>query len=349
MDVGLILGDVHGRVSPAEHLDGLLRQVEAAQRAGITWIVMGHHYLYGEYRWLQPIPTLARLTSELDPSVRLGTFIMQVPLLHPVTLAEDLATLDLLTGGRLTVGLGAGYRPEEFTALGIPFDERFSRFEEGLDIMMKLWTQDAVTHHGRFYELNDVRPHIQPRQTPRPPLWIGAMGSKGVQRAAKWGDAWPITPEATVPRARELLTLFEDERDAQGKPQALHPIRREIVVGKTEEEAFARYESMTRERLLAYARRSLVTRDESELLNTFREVAEREALIGTPRQVENKARALASQLPVDPIIVRAQWPGMSAEAVTRYLEILGRDVVPTLREITPVERVQREGEGLENR
>ena len=58
MDVGLILGDVHRSVSPADHLDGLLRQVDAAQRAGISWIVMGHHYLYGEYRWLQPIVSL---------------------------------------------------------------------------------------------------------------------------------------------------------------------------------------------------------------------------------------------------------------------------------------------------
>ena len=341
MDVGLILGDVHRSVTPSEHLDSLLRQVEAAQRAGIRWIVMGHHYLYGEYRWLQPLPTMARLAPELDPSVRLGTFIVQAPLLHPVTLAEDIATVDLLTGGRLTVGLGAGYRPDEFVALGIPFEERFARFDECMDIIMRLWTEETVTHHGRFYELDAVTPHIQPRQSPRPPLWIGAMGPKGVQRAAKWGDAWPITPEATVPKAKELIALFEDERDRLGKPQALHPIRREIAIGASYDAAFDSYESMVKERLLAYARRSLVTRDEAEIANAFREVAEREALIGTPEQVTEKARVLASQLPVDPIIVRAQWPGMGADDVVNYLESLGEHVIPALAEIEPVKRVAR--------
>ena len=343
MDVGLILGDMHRSVSPAEHLDALLRQVEAAQRAGITYIVMGHHYLYGEYRWLQPIPTLARIAPELDPSVRVGTFIIQAPLLHPVTLAEDLATLDLLTGGRLIVGLGAGYRPDEFTALGIAFDERFARFEESVEIILRLWSEDVVSHHGRFYNFDDATPHLQPRQTPRPPLWIGAMGPQGVRRAAHLGDAWPITPEATVPKAVELLSLFENERDRLSLPQAKHPIRREIVVGASKDDAFATYESMTRERLMAYARRSLITRSEEEMATAFREVAEREALIGTPEQVIDQARELAARLPVDPIIVRAQWPGMSAEDVTAYLDSLGQHVVPALREIESVHRVDREG------
>ena len=66
MEIGVILGDVHGSLSPRDHLDALLRQVEAAQRAGMTYLTIGHHYVYGDYRWLQPIPTLARLAAELD-------------------------------------------------------------------------------------------------------------------------------------------------------------------------------------------------------------------------------------------------------------------------------------------
>ncbi len=349
MDVGLILGDVHRSVSPADHLDGLLRQVDAAQRAGISWIVMGHHYLYGEYRWLQPIPTMARLAPELDPNVRLGTFIVQVPLLHPVTLAEDLATADLLTGGRLTIGLGAGYRPDEFIALGIPFEERFARFEESVELIQRLWTEETVTHHGRFFDLESVTPHISPRQQPRPPLWIGAMGPQGVRRAARLGDAWPITPEATIDKARSLLAVYEDERDQLGLPQTLHPIRREIAIGKNYDDAFNAYESMVKERLLAYAQRSLATRNEEEIANAFREVAEREAFIGTPDDVVTKVQAMATQLPVDPLIIRAQWPGMTADDVVAYLDELGQHVVPALKAITPVDRVQRANDGADDR
>ena len=131
MQIGVILGDVHGSVSPREHLDGLLRQVEAVQRNGLTYVTIGHHYLYGDYRWLQPIPTLARIAAELDDHVTLGTAVVQVPLFHPVALAEELATLDILTRGRLVVGAGAGYRQDEFTALGVDFAQAFRDVRRG--------------------------------------------------------------------------------------------------------------------------------------------------------------------------------------------------------------------------
>ena len=140
MQIGVILGDVHGSVSPREHLDGLLRQVEAVQRNGLTYVTIGHHYLYGDYRWLQPIPTLARIAAELDDHVTLGTAVIQVPLFHPIDLAEELATLDILTRGRLVVGVGAGYREDEFTAFGVDFAQRFAMMDESVPIMKRLWT-----------------------------------------------------------------------------------------------------------------------------------------------------------------------------------------------------------------
>ena len=83
MEIGVILGDVRTTVSPRDHLDLLLRQVEAAQRNGLTYITIGHHYLYGDLRWLQPVPTLARLAAELNDDVTLATTIIQAPLYHP--------------------------------------------------------------------------------------------------------------------------------------------------------------------------------------------------------------------------------------------------------------------------
>src|SRR5262245_20040987 len=160
MRVGVILGDVRTTVSPREHLDRLLRQVAAAQRNGVSYITIGHHYLYGDLRWLQPIPTLARLAGELDPAVTLGTTIVQVPLYHPVALAEELATLDILTGGRLVVGAGAGYRADEFTAFGLEFANRFAMLDEALTLIKRLWTERTVTFTGRFWSLTDAQPHL---------------------------------------------------------------------------------------------------------------------------------------------------------------------------------------------
>ena len=98
-----------------------MRIAEAAQENDFTYIAIGQHFLYGDLRWLQPVPLLARLAAEVAPHVRLVTQIMIAPLYHPVLLAEEIATLDVVTEGRLVFGVGLGYRPEEFDYLGVPF------------------------------------------------------------------------------------------------------------------------------------------------------------------------------------------------------------------------------------
>jgi alkanesulfonate monooxygenase SsuD/methylene tetrahydromethanopterin reductase-like flavin-dependent oxidoreductase (luciferase family) len=341
MEIGVILGDIRASRSAKETLDGLLRQVEAAQRNGVTYITIGQHYLYGDLRWLQPVPTLARLAPELDPHITLATTIIQVPLYHPVALAEELATLDIMTGGRLIVGAGAGYRADEFVAFGIDFAHRFAMLDEALTLIKRLWTEPSVTFHGRFWSLDDALPHIRPWQQPHPPLWLGAMSETGVRRSARLGDGWPITPETRVPDMVRLLSVYEDERSRLGKPQVRHPLRREIVPAPTTDEAFARFEAMAKDRLLAYARRSLATRNADEIAARFRAVAAEEALIGTPDECLAQIAALAAVAPIDPIIVRAQWPDMPTEAVVDYLDDLGRDIIPAVRAIGSIARVIR--------
>jgi len=341
VEIGVILGDVRTTVSPRDHLDLLLRQVEAAQRNGLTYITIGHHYLYGDLRWLQPVPTLARLAAELNDDVTLATTIIQAPLYHPVALAEELATLDIMSRGRLVVGVGAGYRSDEFTALGVDFADRFAMLNESVALMKRLWTEDHVTHTGRFWPLEDARPHIQPWQTPHPRLWVGAMGPVGVRRSARLGDGWPVTPETKIPDMVRLLSLYEDERERLGKPQVRHPLRREIVPAATTDAAFERFEYMAKERLVAYAQRQLATRDAGELTSSFREVAAKETFIGTPDECVAQIRELAAVVPIDPILVRAQWPHLTGDEVVAYLDDLGRDIVPAVREIEPVARVVR--------
>ena len=139
--MGILLSDLPTRMPPAQQFESVLRQVDAAQRNGMTYVMIGQHFLFPGSRWLQPVPLLARLAGELDRQVRLATSVMLAPLYHPVLLAEELATLDIVSGGRLTVGLGTGYMPEEFEALGVPFDERVPRLEECIALLEALWTR----------------------------------------------------------------------------------------------------------------------------------------------------------------------------------------------------------------
>src|SRR6202023_1226646 len=114
------------------HFQSLLRQVEAGQRNGFRSFVIGHHFIVpGGARWLHPVPLLARLAAEVDADVRLVSWILVSPLYPPVILAEELATLDIVTEGRLAVGLGVGYRPAEYEALGMGFDERNGPLQQG--------------------------------------------------------------------------------------------------------------------------------------------------------------------------------------------------------------------------
>ncbi len=342
MEIGVLIGDVHSSTDPRVQMDELLRQVEAAQRNGLTYITLAQHYLYGDLRCLQPIPTLARLSAELDDHVRIATTVIEVPLYHPVALAEELATLDILSGGRLIAGLGSGYRPEEFVAFGVDRSERLGRLEESVGLMKRLWTEDVVTHHGEYWTLDEVRPHLRPVQQPHLPIWIGASRDRGVARAARLGAGWPITPGTNAAEMLRLLAIYEDETRKSANPYlGKHPIRREIVPAATTDAAYERFERMAKSRLVAYANRSHPTRDAAEMSTQFREVAAREAICGTPAQCVEKLAQLAAVAPVDPVLVRAHWPDMTIEEVETYLDDLGRWIVPQVREIASADVVDR--------
>jgi alkanesulfonate monooxygenase SsuD/methylene tetrahydromethanopterin reductase-like flavin-dependent oxidoreductase (luciferase family) len=119
-------------------------------------------------------------------------------------------------------------------------------------------------------------------------------------------------------------------------------LRREIVPAATTDAAFDRFEYMAKERLVAYAQRQLATRDAGALTSSFREVAAKETFIGTPEECVAQIREVAAVVPIDPILVRAQWPHLTGDEVVAYLDDLGRDIVPAVREIEPVTRVVRD-------
>ena len=179
MRVGMLISDVPAGTPPEQQFRDLLRIVEAGQKAGLSYFAIGQHFLYGDLRWLQPIPVLARLAAEVDPHVRLVTQIIIPTLYHPVILAEELATLDIVTEGRLIVGVGLGYRLEEFDYLGIPRERRGQRLDEAIRLMKAVWTEDEVDFDGEFWQVKDARPHIRPVQQPHPPIWVGAHGLPG--------------------------------------------------------------------------------------------------------------------------------------------------------------------------
>ncbi len=119
--------------------------------------------------------------------MRIGFNLLLLPLHNAIRVAEDIATRDVLSNGRIDVGLGLGYARHEFAGYGIDRTERLGRFREGLDVLTGLWTNDSFSYRGTSYNIDDARLSPKPVQQPTPPLWIGVMSVSGVRRAGRRG------------------------------------------------------------------------------------------------------------------------------------------------------------------
>ena len=141
------------------------------------------------YDSLLSLTHLAAVTS----SIRLGTSVLVLPYHHPVTLAKQLATLDVFSGGRLSVGIGAGVIEEEFEALGADFRQRGSVTDESIQAMKALWTQDLPEFHGQHYDFSGMVFSPKPMQKPHPPIYVGGDSRPAIRRAAREADVWHPT------------------------------------------------------------------------------------------------------------------------------------------------------------
>ena len=335
MHVGMLLSDVPNSVPPRQQFDDLLRFVHAAQEAGMSYIVIGQHFLYGSLRWLQPVPTLARLAAEVDPHVRLATQIVIPALYHPVILAEELATLDIVTEGRLIAGFGLGYRMEEFDFLGVPRERKGARMDEAIELMIKCWTTESFDHHGEFWQLEGATPHIQTWQKPHMPLWVGGHALGGARRAGRFGAVYCTPPETTIPEILQRFGIIKEEYAKRGESFRPQSLRRNILIAGSREEAIVEYARVAKGRYITYAQKGLDLYTDDALEEDFEQTIAGHAVLGSPDDVVAQLMHLVTTLPVDPLLVRPQWPTMSGEETIETIRTIGRHVVPALKDVEP--------------
>ena len=139
-----------------------------ARDAGFSSIACGQHFLSPPYQNLQSIPLLARLAAD-SGDMKLVLSILLLPLYSPADVAETVATLDVISDGRVVLGVGLGYRDIEYQAFNVERRHRVGRFLESLELVQRLWTEDEVTFHGRHFNLDNATCAIRPVQTPHPP------------------------------------------------------------------------------------------------------------------------------------------------------------------------------------
>ncbi len=309
-----------------------LEEVARAEELGFDSVWMEEHHAVTDHYWPSPLTVLAGFATRTS-RLRLGTDILVAAFYHPVRLAEDVAMLDVISGGRFTLGIAIGYKPDEFALYGVDLDKRGARFEEQLAIARALWTEDRVSFRGRYYTV-EGRLEPRPVSRPHPPVWIGGWGELTLRRAATLADNWIPGPTADLARLLAGKRQFLENRRAAGRlePVTEWPLTRDLIIADTDAEARALAE---RHIMVAYRREYAggwrhPFIDASVATDLDRLMADR-FIIGGPEQCIAQIRRFVEQYGMTHLICRTFFPGMPHRHIMRELELLAREVMPAFR------------------
>ena len=205
------LGDSHG-------YQDFIEYVQEADRLGFHSLFMVEHHFTGQGQVSASMTLLAYLAARTR-RIRLGTAVVVLPWHNPVLVAEQAATLDLLSGGRFDFGVGKGYRKPEFEGFCIPIEEATERFDEAMEVIRKAWTSGGrFSHHGKRWHYENIVVEPEPLQRPHPPLWLAAGSAKSVRRAAREGYNLLLDQIASIAQITERVAIFREECARIGRP-----------------------------------------------------------------------------------------------------------------------------------
>ena len=309
----------------ADHLDALIEISELARDLKFDGLFGIHHFL-AELRTPQPFPLLARLIPH-SGTMDLGTSVYIATLTNPAQIAEELATIDQLSRGRLIFGTGVGYREEEFETFGVPRSTRGSRFIESLQVIRGLLSDSPFSFNGNHFTVRAQRSSVGPFDNRHIPFWIGANAPETITRAARIGDAWIASPNVKERWAIGNLEAFlaERERVSPGSAdETRRPICRELLIADSDEDASCLAHRFLREEYISYSKYEL-----EHFVEMFDDLMTKSFLIGSPTTVAAKLRPLVAG-GFDYFIFRFFWSGMPYSIAKDSLRRFSSEVFPVL-------------------
>jgi hypothetical protein len=318
MKVGLFINTQWpAEFNVSEQVAPLVEQVRVARDAGFKSLWFPHHWLTAPMQMLQIMPAMAFLAAEAKGMV-IGPNILLLPLLNPMHVAEEAATLDVLTGGNYVLGAGLGYREPEFTAFGIPLAERAGRFTEAVTLMRKLWAGGRVTHEGKFFTVRDAGISVKPV---RPvPIYVAGLVDASVRRAARIGDAWLIANATSIQETLPVMATYRAALAEFGRVPLEFPIARECYVGTSHKTALDECRAALEYKYAAYAQWGMVSPLEGVSLEDF---AKDRFIIGDKESVKDEILRYTELLGTDHYIMRCQWPGLDQDRTLGSIRRLG--------------------------
>ncbi|HPG24046.1 MAG: LLM class flavin-dependent oxidoreductase [Spirochaetaceae bacterium] len=318
-----------------------------AEEAGFDTATIGHHHFMPGNQ-SDPLTFMAAVAVRTT-TLRVGTGIFLLPVHHPVRVAEQVATIDQLSGGRISLGVGSGWWPLEYEVMGSTFADRGARMEEALEILRRVWTREQTAFDGRFWRFPELTVHPRPVQDPHPPLWVAGVVDAAVRRAARLGDAWLCGPVQSLSRAKRCLEVYRAETTRLGRRDDWI-LRRFTWIGtdrrKVMDEILPRY----MEGLLVHWRESAEDPEEKALFARLdagesippEAIAADRLLFGTPEDVIGQIERYRRETGCDHVHA-AFGAGMPAredeystlgafEEQAEMIRLFGREVIPAFRD-----------------
>ena len=314
----------------------LITECKHAEMLGFDSITKTSHYSTAPFQAFQQFPLLARLSAETN-KVRLNAGIILLSLHKPLDIAEQLATIDIMSKGRVICGVGLGYREVEFAAFGAEIKKRSKLFEENLIAVRRLWTENTVSMRGSQFELKEASCSPKPLQLPHPPIWVGANAEPAIRRAAKLGDCWYINPHNKISTIKKQVEIYKKALDKVGKPfPDEFPMRREVFVAETREKALRYAGPYLKQKYDAYQKwgqGNQMPKTDGDLAAAFDELAGDRFIIGSPEEVTDQIVNLNREIGTNHLIMSINWADMPHSLTMETMEILGERVFPQVRQV----------------
>lgn len=313
--------------SQAQAFADSFAQIAAAEEWGLDAVWLAEIHMNPTRSLLAAPLTVASAIAARTSRIKIGTAVQILPLGHPLRLAEETATIDQISGGRLIFGVGRSAFPRAYTAYGISYDESQERFAESLEIIRKAWTEPVASHHGRYYNFDNFTLVPRPVQTPHPEIRIAASQHDTYAAIGQLG--YPLFSAVRASPLGELAEHARAYRAAWGASG--HPGRARLYL------QVPVYVAESRERALAEAEAGMMrfSSYRADLLRGplgYDEVAREKGIIGTPGMVADRLRELREVAGLDGVSAEIN-PGsmLSHEQVMASLRLWCREVMPQFR------------------
>ncbi|MBI2525082.1 MAG: LLM class flavin-dependent oxidoreductase [Candidatus Rokubacteria bacterium] len=351
MRTGLFFSlDTDGRQEPVDLYDEVLEQVRVADDIGYDSVWVAEHH-FGDDQVLPSLQTMLAAIATTTKGVRIGTGVKVLPLDNPVRVAEDFAVVDIVSNGRLLFGVGAGHREEEFRGYRVEFGNRWERFSEALDIVVKAWTNDSFAYAGRYYKVPVlaalgsggaafsvepyVRPYVvqwqrggvrpkylpvtpKPVQMPHPPIWVGASSEESIKFAAKRGYSLLVSPIETFAEVKQASLIYAAALQEAGRDIADVEMTtiREVYVAESREAARRDVMEPLAQLYSRYVGRPV----------DFSELNEDRFIVGDPDEVLDKIKVYQSEADVRHIVCRMSFPGLAHQRTLDSIRLFAAEV-----------------------